>query len=213
MKFGAIKLKFKNACKSFCISLAILVYSSLYTINYAQAVSSTKEIKIHRSKHTTVPIPKTARSATVILMPTGVSFNHMMGEDTLISLGCTFDTSNTSRISSLIKILKNANIRNANHTDDFLEFEPREGIYLTLDNGTFVKFLFGRAYTDGDHVTGTFSHMPLIKRQFVTGKQSLLHDLFDWAIDTGRPVSKEGGVQQRECEGFMDKLGFYKDMP
>ena len=146
-------------------------------------------------------------------MPTGIRFNRMMTENELIRLGCTFETSNPSHISSLLNILKKANIKVAIHADDSQEFEPREGIYLTTDYDSEIKFLFGRAYTDGDHVNGSFTQLPLIKEQFITGKQSLPKELFDWALAIGNPESQAGEEHQVECELFMSKSGFYRNLP
>lgn len=181
------------------------------TMNFAQAASPLKETKVNKEKLITVRIPKKVRLATVILMPTGVRFNRMMGEEQLIDLGCTFETDDSSSTTKLINILKDSNIRIATDADDQREFEPREGIYLMTESGSRTKLLFGRAYTDGDHVFGTFTQSGVIE-QFVIGKQTLPKELFDWAATIGNPVSKARGNDQLECDLFMKKSGYYEKL-
>ncbi len=88
-----------------------------------------------------IPKPELIMYVKVVQIPIDIHFGHMQGEETLINIGCTVETDNEENISELIDMLRQGEIKNALNEEDLKPFEPRIGIYLTLQDGHDIKFL------------------------------------------------------------------------
>lgn len=144
----------------------------------------------------------TAQSATVILVPPNWAFRITLTELALKKGGCRFSTNDRSNIISLLNLLNQMDIKKAMHVASSWEPEPREGIYLTLANGSEVKFLFGQRFADHDTVRGIFSDSSANPAQYITAHESFPQKLLEWAAATGKPFSKDI-TDQNSCEEFV----------
>lgn len=121
------------------------------------------------------------QQATVILVPPSWLSYARLNEETLRKIGCVYNTSDKKFITDLKSILERNDIKTA--IGSHASFELRNGIFLTLADGTTVKWLFGQKYSGQSTVPGTFNHLPAYKDLSFTAADSLPKDLTNWALE------------------------------
>ncbi|MBF0462300.1 MAG: hypothetical protein HQL87_13005 [Magnetococcales bacterium] len=143
-----------------------------------------------------IDILKTTQTATVVLARQDVAYRVGLNEISLRERGCTYITRDPSRISSLVDLLRRSDLNV--EANDIGAWEPREGIFLNLDNGTEVKFIFSRKFINHNKITGTFIRSPSCNKISITAGPLLVSELTQWAVQTG--VSEEMNTQEQiEC--------------
>lgn len=101
----------------------------------------------------------------------------LLTESDLKKRGCSYSTQDVKLIANIVHILKTANITaNAHGTN---AWSVRDGVYLTLRNGTEIKLLLAQYYRNRDVVVGSLNGVT------VTANSSLPKDLFQWAASVG----------------------------
>jgi hypothetical protein len=149
---------------------------------------------------------ETVRSVQLVLVPPGELFRIRLNEDRLKKVGCVFTTDDPTRIVDLINVLKNSDIKIINKMGHDWEDEPREGVFLTLDNDLKVKFLFGKKMRNQDSVKGAFFSGTAESKQLITGSNLLPERLFKWGATVG--ISRnESSQRQLVCEEFLKSPG------
>lgn len=212
-----------------CRILSDTVITLLLLLNSMQCVQAENHLGKHRQYKAKIKeslvIADSIREATVILVPIGIS-DAWYSEQELKREGCTFNTNDSNKIKSLINILNESNIKKAPKykyytLDDGTVINENalqsmyynEGIYLTLTDKTLVKFLFKKPYTNAKYVNGIYSKPPKSNDQLVIANSNLIRELFFWTNNTGKYIlSKEAIMDSRECELFMARKGYYKDI-
>jgi hypothetical protein len=147
------------------------------------------------------------KKAKVALIPVEASFITSLTEGGLWGLGCSYVTDDPSRITSLIDILRDANLRGAEPTEPGWMGEPREGVSLESPNLPIVRFSFTINFNRGG-VRGYFFYPPdFANRSYLTAKPSLPNELIAWAVDTGPsfPKNLEPSDLQRRRD-FCDSI-------
>jgi hypothetical protein len=107
---------------------------------------------------------------------------------TLKKWGYNYVTQNQAYISSMVDILKSANIQTKSKAGN--SWETREAVYFTLENGKEVKFLFNYPFPGEDILMGSFNEIS------ITANPSLPEALFKWAARL--PINAN-------CEEFIKK--------
>ncbi|WP_295748388.1 hypothetical protein [Undibacterium sp.] len=123
----------------------------------------------------------------VILVDPGSYFRAPLNEDTLGKAGCIYSTRDPFVVINLKSILKRNEVT---AVADFVlrsdlgweyPFLLRNGIYLTLIDGTVVKLFFDDGDSRQNVVSGIFKHPLNFKNTSFTALNSLPQDIRKWA--------------------------------
>jgi hypothetical protein len=145
---------------------------------------------------------QTAKVATVRLIPTDWMFVAEFGFE-LQTVGCLYVTNDLSRIDTLIDIIRQAHLKAANNTDYYWVKGPREGIYLTLSDGSEVKFVFEREYPSQNGVHGKLIQTNKFIDLNIVADKSIINSIIRWSVGIGAAPAKN--VKDiTACEYFKD---------
>ena len=159
---------------NYTVRLALCSILLLVGTSYAEEKDKTMEL------FQQINSLQTTQIATVFLVPPDVSFRVQLNENLLRKWGCTYTTRDHSSIASLVGILERADVKVAEN--ETRPFDTRQGIFLTLADGTQVKLLLGQNFNGLSTVRGAFNNT------YVTAAASPPQDLSLWATQTGAPV-------------------------
>ncbi|MBF0462299.1 MAG: hypothetical protein HQL87_13000 [Magnetococcales bacterium] len=156
-----------------------------------------------------IELLKMARTATVVLVPERWFFDRRLDESGLKEGGCTYTTRDPALVSSLVELIKRADVAVASNVEGpcgggaWGAWGAHEGIFLNLSNETEVKFLLGRNFIGQNaRIRGEFSLSDTFKIIHVTTERSLIHDLMQWAVQTGEP-EVHNARRQTECKNYI----------
>jgi len=117
----------------------------------------------------------TVKAVRLILVdPYNWAFVTALDESSLNKAGCNYTTQDQKLISDMVDILRSANIKAAHGEELPKIWEPCEGIYILLANGTEVRFLFD-ARGAQEKIRGKFNE------DLITADLSLPESLYKWA--------------------------------
>lgn len=155
-----------------------------------------------------MPGIRAVQSATVVIAaPFG--YREHVDEDFLKKFGCAVKTQAAARMTALVEILERARLAPYEGREaSFDEQEYREAVYLSLEDGTELKFLFGQRFTGRNNIRGAFSNVRNAQGTRITAGSTLAQELLRWALATGAPTSPG---MQGECGLFFDnpKYGLF----
>ncbi len=134
-----------------------------------------------------------ASQATVLLVPSMALYRNRIDEGRLESAGCRYATSDPAAIHALVGLFKGADI---SVDAVYQALDLREGVYLTLSDGSLLKFFLqdnfgGRLPVKGQAETSAAGE---VHSMTVTARQTLAADLRTWAARLGPGV---GGACDR----------------
>ncbi|WP_295748386.1 hypothetical protein [Undibacterium sp.] len=125
--------------------------------------------------------------ATVVLVPEMWSFYAPLNEASLLESGCIYNARDPLIIAGLKDILIRSELK---VVTDFVvkpeiswgyPFDLRNGIFLTLTDGTVVKFLFGYGDNSQNAVQGILKNPLAFKSTSFSALNSLPQDMRKWA--------------------------------
>ncbi|TCW87013.1 hypothetical protein C5O80_03440 [Burkholderia sp. SRS-46] len=120
------------------------------------------------------------KSVKVVIVDPKLNFRSRLTEAGMQKSGKSYETHDRSRISSLLIIMSESDIREAIDSSAATEsggksseFEPREGIYFITSDGKDHTFLFSKEYEGIETVQGSFDGKPIAaKHTFPRSLQS-----------------------------------------
>lgn len=159
-------------------AIACTLFAATFTTNLGHATNPTQ-----------IPNASSVTRATVILHQLGIFPRRPLSEHDLKSnTDCTFVVnSDREKISKIVKIIRSNSVEKP---DGVGRIELRNLIYLNLDDGTTVRFMFGEKPDVGSDVFGgmdggkTGDYVPLL------ANVTLLNELRDWAAETVMPDTR-----------------------
>jgi len=185
---------FRNMTTSGCVLATIMLGCALFSMQiFGQDISASPD-KLKGSEDRTMDLSshlaslQSIQEATVSLAPSSWLLYGRLDEKTLRKLGCSYSTRDPSMIARLQDILKQSEIKAAANKES--KFDVRNGIFLTLADGTIIKILFGQQFSGLNTVQGTFNRSSTNVNLFVTAIDSLPNDLIQWALETGAPSAQ-----------------------
>ena len=135
-------------------------------------------------------------------------------EDTLKQFGCNYTTKDSNQILSLIEIIRRSNLKKIDPSDpafDLLNKSPfigiaiREGVYLTLADGTETKFLLSLEYGAADEAAPVqFIQSQLVGNLPLYANHDLPWYLAFWLSHLGQPVAKDADSIV-ECNRYIKR--------
>lgn len=185
---------FPNMVTSGRLLAAITLGCALFSLQtFGQNISiSPDKLKDSGDRTMNVSSPLTGlqsiQEATVSLAPSSWLFYGRLDGNTLRKLGCSYSTRDPSMIAHLQDILKQNEVKDVTNKES--QFDVRNGIFLTLADGTFIKILFGQQFAGLNTVQGMFNHSSTSVNLSVTALDSLPQDLAKWALETGAPSAQ-----------------------
>ena len=125
-----------------------------------------------------------ATEATVLLVPSMTFYRNDVTESRLESVGCRYATSDPAAIRSLVGLFKAADV---SVDPVYQALDLREGVYLTMSDGSLLKFFLqdnfgGRLPVKGRAETSASGE---VRSMTVTARQTLATDLRAWAATLG----------------------------
>jgi hypothetical protein len=185
---------FRNMTTSGCLLATLTLGSALFSIQTFGQDTGVSSDKLKNSGDRTMDVSsylaslQSIQEATVSLAPSSWLFYGRLDENTLRKLGCSYSTRDPSMIAHLQDILKQNEVKAAVNKES--QFDARNGIFLTLSDGTIIKILFGQQFSELNTVQGTFNHSSTNVSLSVTAIDSLPQDLVKWALETGAPSAQ-----------------------
>ncbi|WP_156480118.1 hypothetical protein [Collimonas pratensis] len=185
---------FRNMTTSGCVLATLILGCGLFSMQvFGQEISVSPD-KLKESGGGTMDLPsylaslQSIQEVTVSLAPSSWFFYGRLDENTLRKLGCSYSTRDPSLIAHFQDVLKKNEVKASVNNES--QFDVRNGIFLTLTDGTIVKILFGQKFSGLNTVQGTFNHSSANVDTSITAIDSLPKDLIQWALETGAPSAK-----------------------
>ena len=127
-----------------------------------------------------------ASEATVLLVPSMTFYRTRVDETRLEQVGCRYATSDPASIRTLVGLFRSAGVS----VDPVYQvLDLREGVYLTMSDGTLLKFFLQDNFGGGLPVKGVAetSAAGSVQSMTITAQKTLATDLRAWAARLGGP--------------------------
>lgn len=125
-----------------------------------------------------------ASEATVLLVPSMTFYRTRVDENRIERVACRYATSDPAAIRALVALFKAADVG----VDPVYQvLDLREGVYLTLGDGSLLKFFLQDNFGGALPVRGLAetSASGTVQSMAITAKRSLAADLRSWAAMLG----------------------------
>lgn len=121
-----------------------------------------------------------ASQATVLLVPPMTLYRTRIDEGRLENAGCRYATSDPVAIRALVGLFRNADV---SVDRVYQTLDLREGVYLTMDDGSLLKFFLQDNMGGNLPVKGVAetSASGSVRSMTITGRRTLAVDLRTWA--------------------------------
>lgn len=143
------------------------------------------------------------RRAKMVILPWSVIVEVIVDEEYLNKHACVFSTESPLHLEHLIRLLQQLNVNTEKKPS---AGTPRQAIYLTLADGTEVKFLLSNRYTN-KKIYGIVSQpgLPGFVDKYLIGDARFVVDLYKLAADIGtlKAISPYGQSMHSTCDYFF----------
>jgi hypothetical protein len=127
--------------------------------------------------------PDNIKTANIFLLPPNMEFITRLTESALTGSGCPFFTQEQKQIRILVSILENADLRFASYLDAPWVTEPREGVFLNLSDGAWIKFIFTIKYSNESPTHGYYKQKSNVDAVNITVNDEFVNELVQWAAN------------------------------